>query len=115
MKSLCNNCDKAEKQLFEAKTVINYSSLGTGCDLCLQRVSYKSAKNYLKMTKLKNPNLFLKTDNFKIHNILRITTNSNGSNISTKYQHHMTLSNGPTKNKFINKPKHQTVLQHDIG
>ena len=42
MKSHSNNSNKAEKQTFENKTVINYSSRETGCDLCLQRQSYKS-------------------------------------------------------------------------
>ena len=32
-----NSSNKAEKQMFEAKFVTNYSSLETGCDLCLQR------------------------------------------------------------------------------
>ena len=36
MKSRSNNSIKAVKQSREAKTVINYSSLETGCDLCLQ-------------------------------------------------------------------------------
>ena len=55
MKSLCNNCGKAEKQMFEAKIVIKYSSLGTGCDLCLQRVSYKSAKKIFRRDKAQKP------------------------------------------------------------
>ena len=34
----------------------------TGCGLCLKRLIYK----YLKKTKLKNANLFLKTNIFKV-------------------------------------------------
>ena len=40
-----NNSNQAEKQMFGAKTVINYSSLETGCDLCLQRLlKFKAQK-----------------------------------------------------------------------
>ena len=44
MKSRSNNCNKAEKQIFESKSVIKHSSLETVCDLCLQRLSYKSTE-----------------------------------------------------------------------
>ena len=74
MKSRSNNCNKAEKQMFEAKTVIKYSSLETGFDLCLQRLSYKSTeKRLITRKKLKNLKLFVKTDILKSHNRLRIT------------------------------------------
>ena len=33
MKSRSNSSNKTEQQIFEAKTVINYSSLETDCDL----------------------------------------------------------------------------------
>ena len=50
MKSRRNGCNKAEKQMFEAKNVKKsiYSSLETGCDLCLQRLSYKSTEKQLE-------------------------------------------------------------------
>ena len=45
-----NSSNKAKKQIFEAKFVIilNCSSLETVCDLCVQRLSYKSTEIYLK-------------------------------------------------------------------
>ena len=50
----------------------------TGCDLYLQRLSYKlTEKLFEKMTKLKNPNLFLKANIFKNQNRRQISTNSN--------------------------------------
>ena len=49
MNSRSNSCKKkAKKDTFEAKKIIYYSSLETGCDLCLQRMSYKSAKKLFK-------------------------------------------------------------------
>ena len=44
MKSRSNNSNKTEKQMFEAKTVIIYNSLETGCDLCLQRRATNRSK-----------------------------------------------------------------------
>ena len=74
MKPRSNSSNKAKKQVFEDKIAINYSSLETSCDLCLKRLSYKSTeKLFKKKTKLKNPNLILKTDIFRGHNRLRIT------------------------------------------
>ena len=35
MTTRSNHSNKAETQIFEAETVINYSSQKTGCDLCL--------------------------------------------------------------------------------
>ena len=65
--------------MFEAKIVINYSSLETGCDLCLQRLRYKSAEKLFKKDEAqKKTNLFLRTDIFKNQNRLRIRTKSNG-------------------------------------
>ena len=51
MKSCGYNSNKAEKQMFEAKTVKRCSSLETGCDLCLQRLSYKSIEKLFKKYK----------------------------------------------------------------
>ena len=49
----------------------------TCCDLCLQRLSYKSTKKrFKKMMKLKNQNIFLKTNIFKFYNRLKISTDS---------------------------------------
>ena len=52
MKSRSNSSNKAEKQVCEVKTVIKikYSSLKTGCDLCLERLSYKTTKKLFKKT-----------------------------------------------------------------
>ena len=80
MKSRSNNSNKAEKQRFEKKQSkrLNYISLDTGCDLCLQGLNYKSTEKYSKKTKLINPNLFLKTNIFKTQKRLRTTTKRNG-------------------------------------
>ena len=125
MKSRSN---KAEKKMSEAKTVINYRSLETGCDLCLQRLSYKSSENYLKKTKLKDPKLFLKTDIFNSQNTLKITTKSNGSQLeateateTNKLQHlrkPIGSVNNETKWRAQKKQTHKeaktsTILQHD--
>ena len=80
MKSRINISNKGKRQKFEAKTVIKNSSLKTRCVLCLQRLSFKQTEVYLKMTKLKNPNLiyiYYKTNIFKSHKRLRIKTKSN--------------------------------------
>ena len=55
MRTRSNSSDKAEKQKFEAKTVIIYSSLETGSDLCLQGLSYKkqSTKKLFKKDEAK--------------------------------------------------------------
>ena len=58
MKSRSNSCNKAEKQKFEATTVINYSSLETGCALCLQRLSSKSIEKLFLKDKAQKPNFF---------------------------------------------------------
>ena len=55
MKSRSNHSTKAEKQIFEAETVINYSSLKTSCDLCLQRLSYKSIEKLFEKYKAQKP------------------------------------------------------------
>ena len=51
--------------MFEAKTIIKYSSLETGCDLCLQRLSYKSIENYLKKYKAQKPKFILENSFFQ--------------------------------------------------
>ena len=43
--------------MFETKTVINYSSLETLCDLCLQRLSYKSTEKLFKKDKAQKPKI----------------------------------------------------------
>ena len=60
MRSRRNASNKGRKKINEAKTVISYSSLATGCDPCLQRLSYKSIENLFEKTKHKNPKLFSK-------------------------------------------------------
>ena len=59
MKSRSNHSNKAEKPMFEAETVINYSSLKTGCDLCLQRLSYKSIEKLFEKYKTQKPKIIL--------------------------------------------------------
>ena len=73
-----NSSNKDGKQIVEAKVFIIFSSLETGCDLCLQRLSNKSTEKLLKKTKLKNPNLFWKSNYFIKYNRLKITTKSDG-------------------------------------
>ena len=60
MKSRRNNSNKAEKQMFEAKIVINYNSLETGCDVCLQRETELKIdrKTILKRQSSKTQNCF---------------------------------------------------------
>ena len=65
MKSRSNNSNKAKKQLSEANTVINYSSLEKGCDLCVQRLSYKSIENYIKKFKAQNHKISFKNIYFQ--------------------------------------------------
>ena len=102
MKSPSNNSNKAEMQIFETKSVIIYSSLETGCDLCLRRLSNKSTEKLIKKDEAQKPKLFLKTDIFKSHNRLRTTTKSNGLSLNTSGRQLdlliMRLSHKPTKN-----------------
>ena len=112
LKSRSNSCSKAEKQKFEAKTVIKYSSLETVCDLCLQRLSYKSTEklNFFEKTKIENPILLLKTDIPKSHNRLRITTKSNELSFKNLRRpigpvNNETTSRAHKKNKIIKKTK----------
>ena len=65
MKSRISNSIKAEKQMFEAKTVINYSSLETGCDLCLQRLSFKSTENLFRKDKAQKPKIIFENRYFQ--------------------------------------------------
>ena len=53
----------------KAKTVmeINYSSLETGRELCLQRLSYKMTEKLFKKDEAQKPIKFLKTNIFKSH------------------------------------------------
>ena len=48
MKSCINSSNKAENQMFETNIVTNCSPLETGCDMCLLRLSYKSAEKLFK-------------------------------------------------------------------
>ena len=51
MKSRSNNSNKAEKQMFEANNLINYSSMETGCGLWLKRLRYKSTEKLFEKDK----------------------------------------------------------------
>ena len=59
MKFRSSNSNKVEKQMFESKTVLNYSSLETVCYLYLQRLSYKSIEKLLKKYKAQKPKIIL--------------------------------------------------------
>ena len=109
MKFRSKKIDKAEKQMLEAKTVINYSSLETGCDLCLQRLSCKSIEKLFKKYKAQNPKLFQKTDIFESHNRLRIKIkkgylyfNTSGSQLDRLI---MRLCHEPTKKQIQKEAK----------
>ena len=65
MKSRSNNSNKAENPMFEAKTVMNYSSMETGCELCLQRLRYKSTEKLFKKTKAQKPKIVFENGCFK--------------------------------------------------
>ena len=97
----CNNSNKAEQLMFEAKSVTDYSSLERGCDQRLQRLSYKSTEKLFKKDKAQKPTLFLKTDILKFHNRLSITTKSDGLNFNITGSQLdlliMSLSHEPTK------------------
>ena len=66
MKSRSKNSIKAKKQMFAAKNVINYSSLETGSDLCLQWLNYKykSIEKLFKKYKAQKPKIVLETRYF---------------------------------------------------
>ena len=57
MKSRSNNSYRAEKQMFEAKIVLNHSSLETGCCLRLRRLSYKSTEKLFIKDKAQKPKI----------------------------------------------------------
>ena len=118
MKSRSNNSNKTEKKMFDAKTVINNSSLETGCDLCLQRLSHKSTEKLNKKTQSsKTQNYFWKQTFSKITTDLGLQQKQR-----IKFQHlrkpvgpvsHETKSRAHKKSIFIKKTKLQTILQHD--
>ena len=56
------------------------------CDLSIQRLDFKSTGKNLKKAKLKNPNLFLKTNVFKSHNRHEISTKNGLYNLTSKNQ-----------------------------
>ena len=60
MRSCSNRSNKTRKQTIEAKTGISYSSLETGCDLCLQRLSYKSSEKLIKKDEAQTPKSIFK-------------------------------------------------------
>ena len=118
MKSRSNNSNKAEKKMFEAKTVINYISLETGCDLCLQRLSYNLTGKIFKKNKAQKPKIifenryFQKPQQTKDYNKKRRFT----------FQHprkpigpvfNKIKSRAHKKKQIQKKPKLQTNLQHD--
>ena len=74
MKSCSKSINKATKQMFEAKNVINYSSLETVCVLCLPRLSYKSTEKLFKKDEEQKSKRILKRNIFKSQKRLRITT-----------------------------------------
>ena len=64
MKSRSNRSNRAGKQMFEAKTVKKYSSLETGCNLCLQRLSNKSTEELFKKDEAQKPKFIFENDIF---------------------------------------------------
>ena len=60
-----NDSNKAKQLMFEAKTVIDYRSLETGCDLCLQRLSYKSTEKLFQKDKAQKPNIVFENRYFQ--------------------------------------------------
>ena len=105
MRSRSNSSNKAGKKIIEAKTVFNYSSLETYFELRLQRLRYKSTEKLLKKTKIKNPNLSLKTLFFKKHNRILISTKSD----SYKFQHFWKRINNQTKSRAHKKQNQKEV------
>ena len=88
-----------------------------GCKLRLQRLIYKPTKK-LFSTQLKNPNLFLNTNIFKSHSRFSIALERKQWKIFQHLRKPLWPVNNstkarPKKNKYIKKPKHQTVLRHD--
>ena len=65
MKSRSNSINNAEKQLFESETVIKYSLLEMVCDLCLQRLSYKSTEKLFKKNKAQKPKIIIENRYFQ--------------------------------------------------
>ena len=65
MKSRRNNSNKAEKQMFKAAIIIHYSSLETGCDLSLRKLSYTSTKKLLKKYKAQKPKIIFENRYFQ--------------------------------------------------
>ena len=100
MKSRNNNINKAQKQMFEVKSVISYSLLETGCDLCLQRLSYKPIEKILKIQSSKTQNYSRKQTFSKITLDLRLQQKAGGLSFSTSGsqldQLIMRLSHEPT-------------------
>ena len=77
MRSLGNSSIKAKKQMFEAKSVIKIKLKLTGNGLwpwSTQTELQIDRKAIKKMTKLNNPNMFMKTKTFKSHNRLKVPT-----------------------------------------
>ena len=69
MKSRSNNSDKDKKKASEAKTFMDIKILFTGSVLWpmfTETEQQINEKRFKKLMKLKNPNIFLKTNNFKI-------------------------------------------------
>ena len=93
MGSCSKSSNKAGKQIIEIKTVINYSSLETGCKLCLQRLSYKSTQKVYKKDKTQKQRCL------KFQHLRKPINNETNSRAH--------------KNKFIKKPKFQTILRPD--
>ena len=68
------------------------------------------------MTKLKNQIMFLKINIFKSHNRLKISTNSDELRCVTsgKELGQRGLVTTPQNNKYLKKPKLQTILYHTV-
>ena len=65
MKSGSISGHRAGKQMFETKIFKNFSSLETGCELCLQRLSYKSTEKLFEEDKAQKPKFIFENENFR--------------------------------------------------
>ena len=76
MKSRSNSSPKADKKICEIETSTNsiYSSLETGCDLYLHRLSYQSIEEKFLIANLENMNMSLKTNIFQSHSRHKVST-----------------------------------------
>ena len=97
MKSCSNSSNKAEKQMFEVKTVIEIKLWTCGLWPLFTKLCYKSTGKLIKkMTKIRNPIIFFKTIFFKSHNRIKFSPDSDDLNCNNTRS---TLVNKETKSR----------------